>query len=131
MNEWGKEEVPKHQSCTIMSNESLLFVGLMFQTLNMNCTLYNLRGITPSSLKSQRSAGTSMGKGVTPQSHVTEQTPLSLEYSLGNLTLRPEILDLRTNTGGKGRGLCIFFFQVYLITEFSIFEVGSLVTPGV
>lgn len=81
MNEWGKEEVPKHQSCTIMFNESLLFVGLMFQTLNMNCTLYNLRGITPSSLKSQSSAGTSMGKGVAPQSHVTEHTPLSLEYS--------------------------------------------------
>lgn len=60
----GEEEVPKDHSYTAILSEGLPFVGLMSQTYSINYKLYNLRGLTLSGLKSWRSIGTLVKKGM-------------------------------------------------------------------
>lgn len=122
MNEWGEKEVPKDHSCTITLSEGLLFVRLMSQTYSINYKLYNLRGLTLSSLKSWRSIGTLVKKGMA----LWSPSHCSCPTLTGTLSgkFNSETRGLKASIGGKGRGLGFSFFQFYFIIEFSVYEVS-------
>ena len=98
MNEWmnrGRGWGMRYPSTSLPqshSGKACCVLALMPQTFSMNCKLYDLRGLTPSSLMCPSSAKTLAGKGMSPRSPVHCACPTLTGTFIGKFKSKPQNL---------------------------------------